>query len=349
MARMRCGLARAGWVPFAHERSLPRAPGPLVDVAWLAAHGRSPRPRRRLPLVPRRSPRRRRSYARGHIPGAVHLDVDADLSSPAHGGPGRHPLPDAAAFARVLAHIGVIPGSVVVGYDDAGGAIAARLWWLLRYFGHPGGRVLDGGLQAWTSADTPSRPRGTHDRGSARHGSRPRGRPGRRQGGCRQAAPRFRGGDPRCPRPRALRGQTEPVDARPGHIPGARSAPFAENLSAPGGAFRGRAELERRYRDLGALDAATVVCYCGSGVTACHDLLALTTLGREDAILYEGPGAIGPATPPCPRPRAPSPERRPGERAADRGLDRLAQVARRQRDRARSRSPASAGAPARPP
>jgi thiosulfate/3-mercaptopyruvate sulfurtransferase len=83
-------------------------------------------------------------------------------------------------------------------------------------------------------------------------------------------------------------GQSEPVDARPGHIPGARSAPFAENLRAPSGPFRERDELERRFRDLGALEAATVVCYCGSGVTACHDLLALATLGRGDAILYEG-------------------------------------------------------------
>ncbi|WP_437525144.1 sulfurtransferase [Sorangium sp. So ce726] len=263
-------------------------PGPLVDVAWLAEHAGDPRVRVvdcRWYLGGRRGAD---EYARGHIPGAVHLDVDADLSSPAHGGPGRHPLPDAAAFARVLARIGVIPGSVVVGYDDAGGAIAARLWWLLRYFGHPGGRVLDGGLQAWTSAGHPLSTEAPSIAQAPTMDLAAGGAPVADKAAVdrlrRDAAAVILDARAR----ERYEGQTEPVDARPGHIPGARSAPFVENLSAPGGAFRERAELERRYRDLGALDAATVVCYCGSGVTACHDLLALTALGREDAILYEG-------------------------------------------------------------
>ncbi|WP_437974339.1 sulfurtransferase [Sorangium sp. So ce295] len=263
-------------------------PGPLVDVAWLAAHAGDPRVRVvdcRWYLGGRRGAD---EYARGHIPGAVHLDVDADLSSPALGGPGRHPLPDAAAFARVLARIGVVPGSLVVGYDDAGGAIAARLWWLLRYFGHPGGRVLDGGLQAWTAAGYPLSTAAPTIAEAPAMDLAPGGAPV----ADKAAVDRLRRDSAAVILDARAReryeGQTEPVDARPGHIPGARSAPFVENLSAPGGAFRERAELERRYRDLGALDAATVVCYCGSGVTACHDLLALTTLGREDAILYEG-------------------------------------------------------------
>ncbi|WP_437990567.1 sulfurtransferase [Sorangium sp. So ce145] len=264
------------------------APGPLVDVAWLAAHAGDPR----VCVVDCRwylgGRRGADEYARGHIPGAVHLDVDADLSSPAHGGPGRHPLPDAAAFARVLARIGVTPGSVVVGYDDAGGAIAARLWWLLRYFGHPGGRVLDGGLQAWTSAGHPLSTGAPTIAEAPAMDLAPGGAPV----ADKAAVDRLRRDSAAVILDARAReryeGQSEPVDARPGHIPGARSAPFVENLGAPGGAFRERAELERRYRDLGALDAATVVCYCGSGVTACHDLLALATLGREDAILYEG-------------------------------------------------------------
>lgn len=262
--------------------------GPLVDVRWLADHLGDPRVRVvdcRWYLSGRRGAD---EYARGHIPGAVHLDVDADLAGPAQRGPGRHPLPSPADFARVLSRAGIGPGSLVVGYDDAGGAIAARLWWLLRYFGHPGGRVLDGGLQAWTAA------------GHALSTEAP----------AIEQAPVMElvaGGAPVADKARvdALRrdpsavildarareryeGQSEPIDARPGHIPGARSAPFVENLRAPSGAFLERAELERRYRDLGALEAETVVCYCGSGVTACHDLLALATLGREDAILYEG-------------------------------------------------------------
>ncbi|WP_437777220.1 sulfurtransferase [Sorangium sp. So ce1097] len=267
---------------------IPVPAGPLVDVPWLAAHAGDPRVRVvdcRWYLSGRRGAD---EYARGHIPGAVHLDVDADLSGPAQAGPGRHPLPDAAAFALVLARIGVGPGSLVVAYDDAGGAIAARLWWMLRYFGHGGGRVLDGGLGAWTAAGHPLSTEVT--------AIAPAPVMELASGGApvvdKAAVDRLRR-DPAAvildARARErYEGQSEPVDARPGHIPGARSAPFAENLRAPGGAFRERTELERRYRDLGAFEASTVVCYCGSGVTACHDLLALATLGREDAILYEG-------------------------------------------------------------
>lgn len=262
--------------------------GPLVDVRWLADHLDDPRVRVvdcRWYLSGRRGAD---EYARGHIPGAVHLDVDADLAGPAQHGPGRHPLPSAADFARVLARAGIGPGSLVVGYDDAGGAIAARLWWLLRYFGHPGGRVLDGGLQAWTAAGHPLSteapaiaPAPVMDlvAGGAPVADKTRVDALRRDPSAVILDARAR---------ERYEGQSEPIDARPGHIPGARSAPFAENLRAPSGAFLERAELERRYRDLGALEAKTVVCYCGSGVTACHDLLALATLGREDAILYEG-------------------------------------------------------------
>ncbi|XXT17325.1 sulfurtransferase [Sorangium sp. So ce429] len=262
--------------------------GPLIDVPWLAAHAGDPRVRVvdcRWYLSGRRGAD---EYARGHIPGAVHLDVDADLSGPAQAGPGRHPLPDAAAFARVLARAGVGTDTLVVAYDDAGGAIAARLWWLLRYFGHPGGRVLDGGLQAWTSAGHPL----ATDAPAIAEAPRMELAPGGAAVVDKAAVDRLRRDrsavilDARA-RER-YEGQSEPVDARPGHIPGARSAPFAENLRAPSGPFRERDELERRYRDLGAIEAATVVCYCGSGVTACHDLLALATLGRADAILYEG-------------------------------------------------------------
>lgn len=266
---------------------------PLIDVPWLAARLGDPAVR----VVDCRwylgDPRRgAEEHRRGHIPGAAHLDLDAELAAPRGTGAGRHPLPSADTFARTLSRLGVTPGITVVAYDDAGGAYAARLWWLLRYFGlGAAGRVLDGGVQAWIAAGhalaTPS--------------------PGAPAPAPAPLLPLTPGGAPVAGRdavdrsrrdPAAVildaraaeryEGRVEPIDPRAGHIPGARSAPFAGNLRAPGGAFLDREALEQRYRELGALSAETIVAYCGSGVTACHTLLALALLGREDAILYEG-------------------------------------------------------------
>jgi thiosulfate/3-mercaptopyruvate sulfurtransferase len=262
---------------------------PLVSASWLAAHLDDPR----VVVADVRwylsGNRGADEYARGHIPGAAFVDLDTELSSaPAPDRPGRHPLPSAAQLSALLARLGAGPDAIVVGYDDAGGGIAARLWWLLRYFGHGGGRVLDGGIQAWIAG----------------------GRPIETAVRARKAAPPLA----LAPRPQMVvdkrrvlalsrspsavildararerfEGLLEPVDARPGHVPGARNAPFAENLVAPGGTFREPAELARLYAALGATGAETVVAYCGSGVTACHDLLALALAGREDALLYEG-------------------------------------------------------------
>lgn len=264
------------------------APSPLVDVAWLAQHVGDPRVR----VVDVRwylsGKRGEDEYIRGHLPDAAFVDLDRDLAGPPGSGPGRHPLPSAADFAGVLARIGVTRGTILVAYDDAGGAIAARLWWLLRWFGHPGGRVLDGGLPAWIAA------------GHALSTEVPAFTTAPQldlvPGGVglvdKIAVDRLRV-DPAAvlldARARErFEGRSEPVDARPGHIPGARSAPFIENLVAPGGVFLPAATLADRYRSLGALQAEQIVCYCGSGVTACHDLLALAIAGREDALLYEG-------------------------------------------------------------
>jgi thiosulfate/3-mercaptopyruvate sulfurtransferase len=282
------------------------APPHLVDVAWLAAHAGDPRVRIcdvRWYLAGKRGAD---EYARGHIPGAVFVDVDRDLASPPDQGPGRHPLPDADHFAAVLARLGVRADTLVIAYDDAGGAIAARLWWLLRYFGHGGGRVLDGGIAAWIAAgnalstDVPAIDPAPPLALVAGRGARAIDK---REIDRLRSDPRALVLDARA-RDR-YEGRSEPIDARPGHIPGARSAPFAENLASPGGPLAPAADLERRYRDLGAFDAAEVAVYCGSGVTACHDLLALAIAGREDALLYEGswsdwardaslPAAIGP-------------------------------------------------------
>jgi thiosulfate/3-mercaptopyruvate sulfurtransferase len=265
------------------------SPSPLVSPSWLSGHLGHPN----LVLVDVRwylqGKRGIDEYAKGHLPGAAFADVDRDLATlPGPGRPGRHPLPDAASFAEFLARIGVGPNDVVVAYDDAGGAIAARLWWLLGYFGHDGGRVLDGGIQAWVAAGHPLETAEPRRPPAKRLTLAPRSskvadkaamqailkKPGAAVLDAR-AAERFEG-------------LSEPVDARPGHIPGATSAPFVGNLRAPAGSFLSPAELAARYAALGALDASAVVAYCGSGVTACHDLLALSLAGRADALLYEG-------------------------------------------------------------
>jgi thiosulfate/3-mercaptopyruvate sulfurtransferase len=263
--------------------------GPVVTPDWLAAR----RDDGRTVIVDVRwylqGKRGMDEYHRGHVPGAHFLDVDTDLASaPGPGRAGRHPLPSPDTFAKALAHIGVHQDSVVIAYDDSGGATAARLWWLLRYFGHDIGRVLDGGIQAWiasgralettTPATRPAapltmiaRPELVVDKARVRKMTE------RGQGLLldARAAERYEG-------------KIEPIDARPGHIPGAKSAPFADNLTGPGGRFLSKDDLARRYEALGVGSKAPVVAYCGSGVTACHDLLALAVAGYEDALLYEG-------------------------------------------------------------
>jgi thiosulfate/3-mercaptopyruvate sulfurtransferase len=230
----------------------------------------------------------RGAYDRGHIPGAFFVDLEHELASPpAPTRAGRHPLPSREAFAHLLSRLGVTTVATVVAYDDRGGAIAARLWWLLRYYGLDVGRVLDGGLDAWIAAggrlDTTPEPRGRAatfvpvrpkaamvvdaDEVAQLHG---------REGALvidARARERYEGAN-------------EPVDRRAGHVPGAVNAPYTENLD--GGRMKTPEELARRYGAIGALQAKELVAYCGSGITACHDLLALAVLGRTDAKLYEG-------------------------------------------------------------
>jgi thiosulfate/3-mercaptopyruvate sulfurtransferase len=262
---------------------------PLVTVPWLAAHLEDPG----VAVADCRwylsGKRGADEFAGGHLPGAAFVDLDRELSSaPGPDRPGRHPLPTAAQLSALLSRLGAGKDAIVVAYDDAGGAIAARLWWLLRYFGHGGGRVLDGGIQAWTAAghslETAVRPRSPAP--PLALVPRPEMVVDKRAVAQLAASPSAVVLDARIPE--RYEGITEPVDARPGHVPGARNAPFADNLVSPGGVFRDPADLARRYAALGALEAKEVVAYCGSGVTACHDLLALSLAGREDALLYEG-------------------------------------------------------------
>jgi len=237
----------------------------LVDVRWyLGEPGRN-----------------RAQYAAGHLPGASLLDLDTDLSAPS--GPGRHPLPDPADFAALLAERGFGDDHVIVAYDDAGGVYAARLWWMLRWIGHSGVRLLDGGLQAWQAAGLPLTSEVPHPDPAATTV-----RPGPVRVIDRAALWARLGSvvllDAR--QPDRYTGEREPVDPAGGHIPTARNAPTGENLG-PDGRFLPPEELARRYRSLG-VGRGDTVAYCGSGVTACHDIAAILVAGLPEPILYPG-------------------------------------------------------------
>ena len=259
-------------------------PGPLVSVDWLAAHRADPNLRIADVRWSLSGPPGRERYAAGHIPGAVFLDADRELSSPG-AGPGRHPIPSPAKLADLLGARGIGDGHVVVAYDDAGGSIAARLWWLFRHFGHDGAcAVLDGGIGAWTDAghglvtDPPGHPPATWTPADARPDTLD----------AVAVADELTGDlvllDARAGE--RYRGETEPIDPRAGHIPGAFSAPWSANLG-PDGRFLAAAVLRQRYAAMGAAELPTVA-YCGSSLSATHDLLALELAGIDGARLYEG-------------------------------------------------------------
>jgi thiosulfate/3-mercaptopyruvate sulfurtransferase len=232
------------------------------------------------------------AFAQGHLPGAVHADLNRCLSSagdpgfdPARGG--RHPLPAPARWAEQLGAWGITPETWVVAYDDAnGGNGAARLWWMLRAFGHRRAAVLDGGLQAALAAGLPAP-------GAVAAPAPPY--PGDRwllptvsleDVDRLRRDPAWKVLDVRA-RPR-YQGLTEPFDPVAGHIPGALNLPFAENLDAQG-RFKPPQELRRMYQEFLAGTAPDhLVVHCGSGVTACHTLLALEQAGLEGAALYVG-------------------------------------------------------------
>jgi thiosulfate/3-mercaptopyruvate sulfurtransferase len=231
-----------------------------------------------------------RAYAAGHVAGARHAQLERDLAAhvddPAHGG--RHPLPDPATFAATLGRWGITRGSHVVAYDDQGGAnAAARLWWMLRAIGHDAVQIVDGGLAALRAAGfamttdeptvdaAPPYPIGAL-RGVAdiEEVERARGAADRRVIDVRAG---FR-----------FRGESDPFDPVAGHIPGARNAPYADNLRADG-TFKTPDEL--RAQLTAALDGiapAQTIVHCGSGVTACHTLVALARAGLPGAKLYIG-------------------------------------------------------------
>jgi thiosulfate/3-mercaptopyruvate sulfurtransferase len=262
--------------------------GPLVSTDWLASHARDAS----LRIVDVRwylDPSRRGidAYESGHIPGAVFMDVDADLSAPGgrRGGPiGRHPWPSADQIAAVMGRGGIDARTRVVAYDDQAGGIAARLWYVLRAYGHDRVGVLDGGIAKWIAEGRPIDAVIPEPRPSV---FEPRLRPGlvATKPEVAAAAPRALILDARVAE--RYRGDVEPVDPRPGHIPGARNAPYTANLTAgPTPVFEDPEILRERYAALGA-DGTEPIVYCGSGVTACHDLLALEVAGLRGR-LYAG-------------------------------------------------------------
>lgn len=253
--------------PAALAEELACEPGPaLLDVRW------------RLGGPPGLD-----SYREGHLPGAVFIDLERDLAAPP-GPAGRHPLPDPAVFTEAMRAAGVSEDRPVVVYDDRDATAAARAWWLLRYHGHENVRVLDGGYQAWLAAGLPvskADPAGPPGDFTARPGHMPvldaAGAQSTARTGLLLDA---RTGE-------RYRGEQEPVDPVAGHIPGAVSAPTAGNVN-PDGTFRSPAELAARFAALGAgSQAGPVGAYCGSGVTAAHEVLALAVVGLP-AALYVG-------------------------------------------------------------
>ena len=231
------------------------------------------------------------SYRRGHLPGAVFADLDRDLAGPP-GPAGRHPLPDPAAFQAAMRAAGVSQDRPVVVYDDGDATIAARGWWTLRYFGHEDVRVLDGGYRAWAGAAPRSLEVTTTEPAPAPGDfiAKPGRLPVLDAAGAQAAARTGLLLDARAGE--RYRGETEPADPVAGHIPGAVSAPTIGNVN-PDGTFRDAAELTARFAALGAVaghgaqGGAPVGAYCGSGVTAAHEVLALTLAGIP-AALYVG-------------------------------------------------------------
>jgi thiosulfate/3-mercaptopyruvate sulfurtransferase len=263
----------------------------LVSTDWLAGElgSSSSQPLRvvdvRWYLDPAR--RGRDAWRAGHIPGAVFLDIDEDLSAPGGGRgrpAGRHPWPDAAQVARVMGRAGIGAGTRVVAYDDASGSIAARLWYTLRAYGHDEVAVLDGGIVKWQAE---GRPLSTEEPRVAPAEFVPRARPGFVVGKDEMVKEHERRLVLDARALERYRGEKEPVDPRAGHIPRAKSAAWSGNVTSDAvPVFRPVQELRERYEALGAGREEPVV-YCGSGVTACHDLLALHVAGLRGA-LYAG-------------------------------------------------------------
>jgi len=268
------------------ERLASDTPPLVLDVRWALGdpHGRD-------------------HYADGHIPGAVFVDLDRELAAPPSPEGGRHPLPDIAELQAAARGWGLREGQPVVVHDDLGNTAAARAWWLLRYAGVAHVSLLDGALGAWRSAGLPLE--------SGLPAAPPPGDVVLRAGGLPVTDA---DGAAELPADGLLldarageryRGEVEPVDPRAGHIPGAVSAPTGDNLAGDG-TFLPADELRKRFADKGATDSTRVGVYCGSGVTAAHQIAALEIAGFE-AVLFPGSWSAWSADPARPAATGPSP------------------------------------------
>ncbi len=228
----------------------------------------------------------KQAWRAGHIPGAIHVDLERDLSSSVTARSGRHPLPAVADFEATLSRLGVDAETWVVCYDAGSGAYAARLWWMLRWAGHDRVTVLDGGFAAWSAEDRPVSTE-TASRKPARFVARQRPQMVCDAAGVAAALARgetlvdVRGAE-------RFAGSVEPLDAVAGHVPGAVNLPYLENLDA-NGRFLPVDGLAALWRErTGAAAGRAPICMCGSGVTACQGLLALEAAGIGGARLYAG-------------------------------------------------------------
>jgi len=225
----------------------------------------------------------RKAYNTGHIPGARYISLDDHLSTPhVPGKTGRHPMPDIADWRRVAGTFGIQPGRQVVMYDDAGGAMAARMWWMLRWIGHEQAAVLDGGWQAWQGA-------GQHESTALPDAASEPAYPVRPALVATLSAREPDAATQQLVDARDLpryRGDTEPLDPVAGHIPGAACSPFSANLDG-NKKFLSPAALKEKFAPVLA-SGKPVVCYCGSGVTAAHNILAMKIAGLDTPPLYPG-------------------------------------------------------------
>ncbi len=257
----------------------------LVTADWLATHLSDPDlviADCRFDLTQPQAGRQ--AYTEAHIPGAVYFDLERDLSAPKQAHGGRHPLPPVDTFCRTVGAAGIDETVMVVAYDAQSTAMAARLWWMLRYLGHAQVRVLGGGWQAWRAAghpvtqDVPRRaPRTFAPRIRARSAVDLAELRRLQKAGARLVDSRA---------PERYRGEVEPLDPVAGHIPGAVNLPYTDTLDARGN-LRSPADLRDRFAGIAA-GRGDLVVYCGSGVTACVNLLAMEEAGIEGARLYVG-------------------------------------------------------------
>lgn len=224
-----------------------------------------------------------RSYAEAHLPGAHYVHLDRDLSAPKNGHNGRHPLRDREGYAQWLGSLGIAPGLPVVVYDRQAGMFAVRAWWVLRWMGHADVALLDGGLPAWKDAGGSVTAEAGAPRPTAPYPSAPAALPALGADELESWLAQVQILDARAPE--RYRGDVEPLDPVAGHIPGAVNRFFKDNLQ-PDGRFKPAAQLRAEFSAL--LDGRPVVHQCGSGVTACHNLLAMEVAGLGITALYPG-------------------------------------------------------------